>query len=656
MTINEVEAELVNKENLDLKKTIERLIGNFKPIAKLLDETTFKSGTIIRINYLADFWDEYTVKKIFENLEILVPPKELPIFKVHLFSSLQETEYGEVASEICDDFDYKVTANYLNNNDKTVLITIKRNELDINLIERSYMEVFNLNSMKTFPYDFKTLKGKEYRKEITLFELIPGFKDVDKNNVLNQIGEFSFTFYFLKNAISADENKTYPYKSISSVSRKAWLNKFSGVKIFRDSFRIRPYGESKNDWLNLGDRQASSPGGAGQKLGGYRIRPNQISGSINISRITNESFQDKSGREGIQENDAFNLFKEIIIGIIEIFEKDRNAIMSSFNELNLRRNENEKTKEKAKEVVAKIKKRKNIAPAQKRLLDGEPKSNDSDDKDTDLLTKGFIVQEQELKEKKDELRLARSLASSGLIVATFAHELKQIRNHMEHRTTFLKDALLELLDPVNIKSLDDTKNPFIMVDIIKSQDSKLIKWINFSLLALKKSKRERTNINMVDYFELLKETWSDFLSDSSINLNINSENKSCIFRGFYIDLDSIFANLITNSIEAFKEDGSSKNRIIDINWKTLEERLTISYKDSGCGLSDDYKKDPYVIFNAFETTKRDKYGNKTGTGLGLWLVKNIVDDYSGRINILKPDVGFQIEIIFPLTKQIGDIT
>ena len=104
----------------------------------------------------------------------------------------------------------------------------------------------------------------------------------------------------------------YPFKYISSASRKKWLTKFQGVKIFRDDFRIRPYGEDGNDWLNLGERQAKSPAAVGRGDGSYKIRPNQISGSINISRIANESFQDKSGREGIQENDAFNVFKEII--------------------------------------------------------------------------------------------------------------------------------------------------------------------------------------------------------------------------------------------------------------------------------------------------------------------------------------------------------
>ena len=311
LTIDQVDADLSYMENLDLKEVLKSFINDCESISNHLNETIFDSGTIIKIDYLSDYWDEYNVKKVYENLEILVPPKEIPIFKVHLFSSLQDLEYGEVGSEFCDDFDYKITAEYLDDDEKTVAMTVERNELDINLIERSYMEVFNLDSMKKYPYDFKTLQDKVFKKEMTLFELVPGFKYIDTKNILDQIGEFSFTFYFLKNIGQSVEK--YPIKSIASASRKTWLNKFSGVKLFRDGFRIRPYGEGGNDWLDLGQRQATSPAAVGRSGGGYKIRPNQISGSINISRITNESFQDKSGREGIQENDAFHFFKEIII-------------------------------------------------------------------------------------------------------------------------------------------------------------------------------------------------------------------------------------------------------------------------------------------------------------------------------------------------------
>ena len=56
---------------------------------------------------------------------------------------------------------------------------------------------------------------------------------------------------------------------------------FKGIKIFRDNFRVRPYGdprESAFDWLSLGPRKAKSPAGVGRNLGGYRMEVNNLSG------------------------------------------------------------------------------------------------------------------------------------------------------------------------------------------------------------------------------------------------------------------------------------------------------------------------------------------------------------------------------------------
>lgn len=670
LTIDKVEAELTSIENLDLKMKIMEFTQEHDRLSKIIEKISFTNGTIIKIDGLADDWDEYFVEKIFRSLEILVPPKDIPIYSIYLFSSLQDNKYGEILPEYCDDFDYKVYAKHLDDESKTVILEIERNELDINLIEKEYIDVFNQETMKNFPYDLKTLKEKKFIIKTTLSKLVPGFKENDIRRVLNQIGEFSFTFYFLKNSIPSDE-KRYPYKPFVSASRKQWLDKFGGVKIFRDEFIVRPYGEGRDDWLGLGERAAQSPGGAGQKIGGYRVRPNQISGSIKISRITNESFQDKSGREGIQENDAFILFKNIIIGIIKEFEEDRNKIMNSFSQLYFEKDKNEKTKIIAEEIATERLKIKQEREKNKFFPGPERKSskdtsvgssmrtsNSYEDleNDTNILAEIYGIHKQELKEKEDELRLIRSLASSGLMVATFAHELEQLLSQLENRTFFLRKYLHEQLDVSKTEKLPDYKNPFFLINQMEDQDKKFVKWINFSLVTLRKDKRRRKNIDIGEYFCEFKETWHSFLSYRSIILKIIPDiskapkAEKCSLKAYDIDLDSIFSNLVVNSIEAFKEKGSSKNRVIEINWMRVGKSLTISYKDTGCGLSKDYRDNPEIIFKAFETTKRDRQGNAIGTGIGMWLVKNIVDEYSGSIKILKPENGFELQIVFPLSK------
>ena len=151
LSINDVSADLNKIQNLNLKSTIKSITNNYNPLSKLLEEMNFDSGTVIKISSLSDSWDGYEVNKIFESLEVLVPPKEMSDFKINLLSSLEEYEYGEVSPDFCDDFDYKISAKYLDDEDKTVIITIERNELDVASIKEYYSKVFNYKVMEKFP-------------------------------------------------------------------------------------------------------------------------------------------------------------------------------------------------------------------------------------------------------------------------------------------------------------------------------------------------------------------------------------------------------------------------------------------------------------------------------------------------------------------------
>lgn len=119
--ISDVDAELVDLSKLDLKDILSEITDNFSPLAKVLNKISLKKGTIIKISHPRDIWREEKVKEIYEYLEMLVPPKEQHEFAIFLLSSLGQEEFGEITSKVCDDFDYKVTAEYLADKGKMFL-------------------------------------------------------------------------------------------------------------------------------------------------------------------------------------------------------------------------------------------------------------------------------------------------------------------------------------------------------------------------------------------------------------------------------------------------------------------------------------------------------------------------------------------------------
>ena len=121
-------------------------------------------------------------------------------------------------------------------------------------------------------------------------------------------------------------------KDFKSRKRKQLLREFSGVKIYRDSFKIRPYGDEGQffDWLNLSSRVQKSPAAASHESGDWRVGPNQVIGSVSISRIENPKLEDNANREGMNLNREYDCFVEIIQKIIEKFEYDRQYILREY--------------------------------------------------------------------------------------------------------------------------------------------------------------------------------------------------------------------------------------------------------------------------------------------------------------------------------------
>lgn len=105
-------------------------------------------------------------------------------------------------------------------------------------------------------------------------------------------------------------------QSIMEVRRT--LSNYSGVSIYRDGFRVYPYGQRGNDWLNLDNRSRQNPV--------LRLANNQIVAAIQISRDTNPDLRDRSTREGLVLNDAYQALERWFIEVLEQIEAYRYGV------------------------------------------------------------------------------------------------------------------------------------------------------------------------------------------------------------------------------------------------------------------------------------------------------------------------------------------
>jgi len=660
-SISQIEADLIPKK-FDLKELIKSINQKNKKFDKVIDLLDFHNGTLIKITNLKDYWFDADINEVFIGLEALIPPKELKIpFEVY-FNHFQDlSNYGNVDTAFFNDFDYKIRAKY-DSSTLNVRFEITRNELDLNLIEKKYLHIY-----KNFknPYDFKTLKKKIFKGNKSIDKLLKWKLDDSNKKLLKDVGSFQLTFYYLK--FSNSKKEGYPYKRVNAAERKSILNRFRGVKVYRDSFRVRPYGDPTNDWLKLGARVAQSPAGAGQRIGDWRVRPEQTAGIITISRKTNPLLIDKSDRGALQENDAFDTFKKIIVGVIHEFEFDRTKILNPyylyFKDLKEKEKEKEiqeRAKKLAEQMVEDRKKIEEQVYGKRKadLFQGQQEEEEKKKYKETFEETIRDIDEEYAQRENEEIVQVRALASLGLIVSSFAHELKEIKNNSTEIESL--ENLYKELVPEELKQSKDTEEDdklnyqdgIDIIDLLKDTGEKTRHWVEYSLTAIRKDKRKRGKFVFFGYFKNLKKTWQKIFKSKDIQFNIDNKikNKNYDFRAFEMDMGTIFANLINNSIDSFNRLLEVQDRIITIVYELGEFTINIIYSDNGVGI-DKVFEDKEEIFLPFTTSKKDNKGNEIGTGLGMYLVKSVIDDYNGSVEILEPENGFSLKISFPIRKN-----
>jgi signal transduction histidine kinase len=99
---------------------------------------------------------------------------------------------------------------------------------------------------------------------------------------------------------------------------RAWLREWTGVSIYRDGFRVWPYGEPHDDWLRLDQRRVNSPVD--------HLSNNQVIGFIDIARDRNPGLKDQTNREGLIHNQSLDDLRRLVYFVLQAVEAERQSI------------------------------------------------------------------------------------------------------------------------------------------------------------------------------------------------------------------------------------------------------------------------------------------------------------------------------------------
>ncbi|WGO98438.1 sensor histidine kinase [Saccharophagus degradans] len=591
-------------ENTDLslseiKHSVYRVdLNHSEDIANYFSEG--RSGTRLILEDLKDDWDINFLESLKRELSLLLSPfSGVNDFSIEISSGYPEIDGFLTSEQFLDVAPWEVEASISQSN--MVSLRMRNSETDS---------------------EFK-------------IEEIPWANWIKTRGLLPKCGPVTIKLFYIPESKSVkDQVKGLDFHL---KDLKAFMKANHGVRIYRDSFRVRPYGEpsGKGDWMNLGLRKASSPGGIVQ--GGWKVAPRQLIGAVFISRIGNAGLYDQANREGLLEGDEFYDLRAFTLSVIERFEWTAHKVAkqaSKGDSIEDIKFDFDTIMSQSKESVTQLK-----LELQERFPSKKNKSKKSrkDQKKNRILLKRIHELEKNFNETQEALSLVtaraesveeekdtlQNLASLGILSVSFGHETKEYSNIAAAKSYQL------------LKDFDKNEKDLSLLDrdwwrrsleTIKKNTKFVQGFAGFSLENVKPSKRRIKGVKLPLVLKRVIHAIGESLNRQNIEVDFSGlPDDLPPVTGYEIDWESIFINLISNSIWAINANTESEIRKIKISAKQLDNRLEIIVSDTGIGLEDGTEA---MIFTPMYSTRKDREGNSDGTGMGLAIVSSFIENHS----------------------------
>lgn len=428
-------------------------------------------------------------------------------------------------------------------------------------------------------------------------------------------------FHFLNDYFPKDQK----------LSLQNFLKENGGIRLYRNGYRVLPYAESGDDWLSLDaslKRNSILPQHGNQNFFGI----------IEIGRDSGD-FEETSSREGMLGNDTFIqlqnfAYRVLLTSIIAIAQvrnvkirtgqkkdEDGNWEIIDLRVRNIAYTIDEIDKALGKSTV--------ISPALK-----ESGHQAIRNVKKDIIKIRQLQKEIQKRSFEEKVRL-RVLSSVGLSTEQFVHEVKYYLHNMSDDMSFLKDQIYQ-----------DTK----VIERIKILDEN---FSNFRTYVSYMDTAVANNVNRelrpIELREVVNPFVENLMNDAKMSgIKIMTPE----FLGYHLytkemhpsEWLSILFNFYTNSKKAIKR-ARRKDGLIGITCGKENGVVFLEFSDNGDGIS---KENEEKIFDEFFTTSSprnfadlNQINEITGSGLGLTIVKDIVESYQGEVKVVNPKGDFE---------------
>lgn len=372
-----------------------------------------------------------------------------------------------------------------------------------------------------------------------------------------------------------------------------WLSIVGGVHLYHRGLRVKPYGDSGNDWLNINLERS--------KAAEERPSTNTVIGRVVVDD-PDDTLTQKTDRLGFVESEEFSELRQFAIDAfnwmarvrLKETEKKRDQTKRDINRAVV------EAKSKVEETIAALE----IPQASRTQV-------------LKLIQNYEKIKERETQSLREDVLLYRSLATAGTTAAVFAHESGKPVTLIEKAAKRIETQGKKVLGEQYIKIFDSP------VGMLYKAANSLKSFAKFPLHLLKRAKRRSSTVDVHAVIDGVIKLFQPFLEEAKVDVKTVLTDGRPLVRGSIALLEAILVNLMTNAINAFNTKGAPcEKRQIMICTELTETHLELRFLDNGLGIQG---------LELDEIWLPGRTNTPGGTGLGLTIVKDSVADLGGEI-------------------------
>jgi signal transduction histidine kinase len=505
-----------------------------------------------------------------------------------------------------------------------------------------------------------TLKAEINNKgqaECTLDALSIGKRNIKSAMTFDHLRDVS-----LELAIMVDDRSQIRDTEILSLgTMQKILETWGGVQVRYKEVRVYPYGD--DDWLNIDKDRGLRKGNPNNELFVFaqtlrgvdpgRSLLNMLSmqnyvGSVEIGPKAS-GFEPKLSREGFVSSSAFDELKEFVR-----FAIDWSTILRDYYLRQETLKQAALAKERFEELIdEKIEKSKVIESALRHLnveagILSETLSPAKKKKFEAIFESATDVIQKQHEANQIELTHLRLVASTSTLLLIFSHEVKSLLGVLEQSKNSLK-VLAEQLQSNQKKKVEEINTKFTDLK------DRLVELLSMTSLVGANSRRAKAGqIALLERIKKVEKVFELITHKYKITIDYKRVPNNIAFRKILeAEVYSILLNVISNSVKSVIAAGGVRK--IELSAEKDNGINILTIKDTGIGIEPSRYEEVFTPFISDPDGKLyenlDKRLNPednmivgSGSGLGLGIVKEIVNAHGGSIRFKKPNKNWNAEL------------